>query len=101
MRKILLCCGSGASSGFMAQRAQEAAKKQGLDYSIKARSESEVEDYIDDLDLVMLGPHFAHRLEAVKDLADEYNVPVCLIKGEIYGALDGEGLVNQIKEVIG
>lgn len=101
MKKILLCCGSGASSGFMAQRAQEAAKKRGLDYNIKARSESEVEDYIDELDLVLLGPHFAHRLEAVKDIAGEYNVPVDLIKGEVYGSLDGDGLISQIEEILG
>lgn len=61
MKKILLCCGSGASSGFMAKNANTAAKARKLDLSIKARSESEVEDYLDDIDLVMVGPHFKHR----------------------------------------
>ena len=98
MKKILLCCGSGASSGFMAKNANTAAQARKLDYRIKARSESEVEDYLDDL--VMVGPHFKHRYEAIKEIASEYDVPVVLIDGTIYGALNGEGLVDQIIEVL-
>lgn len=95
MKKILLCCGSGASSGFMANNAMAAAKARGLDISVRACSESEVEDYLDEVDLVMVGPHFQHRLEAIKDIAGEYGVPVDLIDGKVYGALDGNGLLDQ------
>ena len=100
MKKILLCCVSGASSGFLAKNANTAAKARKLNWSIKARSESEVEDYLDDLDLVMVGPHFKHRYEAIKEIAAEYNVPVAMIDGAVYGALNGEGLVDQIMEVL-
>ncbi len=100
MKKILLCCGSGASSGFMAKNANTAAKVRQLDFHIKARSESEVEDYLDDIDLVMVGPHFKHRLEAIKEIASEYDVPVVLIDGTVYGALNGDGLIDQIIEVL-
>ena len=95
MKKILLCCGSGASSGFMANNAMSAAKAKGLSVSVRACSESEVEDYLDEVDLVMVGPHFQHRLEAIKDVAEDYGVPVVLIDGKIYGALDGNGLIEQ------
>ncbi|MDD6710774.1 MAG: hypothetical protein PUE27_01625 [Sharpea porci] len=40
---VLLVCGSGASSGFMAANMRKAAKEMGLDYQIKVRSESEFE----------------------------------------------------------
>lgn len=100
MKKILLCCGSGASSGFMAKNASTAAKTRGLDLSIKARSESEVEDYLDDIDLIMVGPHFKHRLDAIKEMASEYHVPAELIDGTIYGSLDGNGLVDQIMSIL-
>lgn len=43
-KSILLICGSGASSGFMAANMRKAAKKKGLNYEIKARSESELAD---------------------------------------------------------
>lgn len=95
MKRILLCCGSGASSGFMANNAMAAAKARGMDISVRACSESEVEDYLDEVDLVMVGPHFQHRLEAIKDIANEYGVPVDLIDGNVYGSLDGNGLLEQ------
>lgn len=95
MKKVLLCCGSGASSGFMANNAMTAAKKRGMDISVRACSESEVEDYLDEVDLVMVGPHFQHRLAAIQDIAEEYGVPVVLIDGEVYGSLNGEGLLDQ------
>ena len=41
--KILLMCGAGASSGFMAQAMRKAAKDQGLeDIDVIARSEAEM-----------------------------------------------------------
>ena len=41
--KILLMCGAGASSGFMAQAMRKAAKEQGLDdIDVIARSEAEM-----------------------------------------------------------
>lgn len=61
-KNILLICGSGASSGFMAASMRKAAKKQGLDYKIKARSESELGDYSNDIDALMVGPHLKKRL---------------------------------------
>ncbi len=56
-KSILLICGSGASSGFMAANMRKAAKKKGLNYEIKARSESELADYADSIDALMVGPH--------------------------------------------
>ena len=33
--KVLLCCGAGLSSGFLAQRARKSAKKRNLDINIQ------------------------------------------------------------------
>ena len=95
MKRILLCCGSGASSGFMANNAMAAARPRGMEMSVQGCSVSEVEDYLHEVDLVMLGPHFQHRVEAIRDIADEYGVPVDLIDGNVYGSLDGKGLLEQ------
>ena len=54
---VLLVCGSGASSGFMAVNIRKAAKKRGLEMSVTARSEAEIPNYIDDVDVIMVGPH--------------------------------------------
>ena len=47
MKNILLACGAGASSGFIAQKMRKAAQKQGLEVSIRAVSDTEVMENID------------------------------------------------------
>ena len=50
MTRILLACGIGASTGFMAANMRKAAKAQGLDVSIHAVSKSQVPEYADKID---------------------------------------------------
>jgi PTS system cellobiose-specific IIB component len=54
---VLLVCGSGASSGFMAANIRKAAAVKGVEITVNARSESEIENYIDEIDCLMVGPH--------------------------------------------
>lgn len=95
---VLLVCGSGASSGFMAANMRKAASKQGIEIDIKARSESEIENYIDEIDALMVGPHLAYILEEVEDYIHDYDIKVILMKGEYYATLDGDKAVAHLLE---
>lgn len=91
--KILLCCGAGASSGFMAQKMRKAAKERGLDIEIIARSDSELETAIQDADLLMIGPHRGFNVEYVEKVTN--GVPYIIIPKEIYGNLDGDAALDE------
>lgn len=67
--KVMLCCGAGMSSGFLASNARKVAKKQKLAVSIEARSQSEVAEYLSSIDVLLLGPHYAVDLDKFQDLA--------------------------------
>ena len=98
--RVLLVCGSGASSGFMAANMRKAASKMELSMDIKARSESEIENYIDEIDVLMVGPHLAYVLDEVDDYIGDNDVKVILMKGEYYATLDGEkALAHLLEEV--
>lgn len=99
--RVLLVCGSGASSGFMAGNLRKAAKVRGLNLTVQARSESEIENYIDEIDVLMVGPHLAYVLDEVDDYIGDHDVKVILMRGEYYATLDGEGAVNHLLEHIG
>ncbi len=98
---VLLVCGSGASSGFMAANMRKAASARGIEASIKARSESEIENYIEEIDVLMVGPHLAYILDEVEEYIHDEDVKVILMKGEYYATLDGdkaiEHLLNEMK----
>ena len=100
MKSILLVCGTGASSGYMARNLSKAAKARGLDYNVKARSQSELEDYIEETDLVLVGPHFKHMMSGIQDIGDEYGVPVRIIDGKAYGDLDGDAVLEQVLKIL-
>ena len=91
---VLLCCGAGMSSGFLAQKTQKAADSKGYDMNVEAKSSSVVEDVVEDFDVLLLGPHYLSHLADYEEIAKPYGIPVAVIPQEIYGTLDGERLVE-------
>lgn len=99
--RILLVCGSGASTSFMAANMRKAASAKGIKFEITARSESEIENYIDDIDLLMVGPHLAYILDDIAEYTNGRDVRVILMKPEYYATLDGEKAIEHVLESIG
>ena len=92
--KILLICGVGASSGFIAQQMRRAAKAQGLEVSVVARSEGELIDNVKDADCLLIGPHLKYQEEMIKESLAPYGTPYAFIPEDIYGAIDGAGALE-------
>lgn len=92
--KILLCCGAGMSSGFLASNARKAAKKKKLSVSVEARSFSEANEYMSSIDVLLLGPHYATELNNFRTKAKPYGVAVDVIPQDIYASLDGARLLE-------
>ncbi|MGI6230747.1 MAG: PTS sugar transporter subunit IIB [Tractidigestivibacter sp.] len=92
--RILLACGIGASTGFMAQNMRKVAKEQGLNCTIKAVSKSEVLDYADKIDVLLLGPHFSGEVPSFRKELEPYGVKVMAIDPDYYSSLDGEGILE-------
>ncbi len=97
---VLLVCGSGASTGFMAANMRKAAAAMGMDMDIKARSESEIENYIDEVDVLMVGPHLAYILDEIDEYVGDADVKVFLMKPEYYSTLDGEKAIQHMLDEI-
>ncbi|WP_461225726.1 PTS sugar transporter subunit IIB [Lacticaseibacillus suihuaensis] len=98
-QRIMLCCGAGFSSGFLAQKTRQAAKKQGRDLHVDARSESQVAQYLNNIDMLLIGPHFANQLATYKEMTAGRDIIVAVIPSEIYGTLDGSGLIGFIDQL--
>ena len=82
--KILIVCGAGASSTFVAQRLRRAAIDSGLDWHTAAGTEASVgaEPY----DLVLLGPHLADRHSDVQQATSS---PVGVLPDDVFADRDG------------
>ncbi|WP_298130868.1 PTS sugar transporter subunit IIB [Micropruina sp.] len=94
--RVLLVCGSGASSGFMAANIRKAAAARGLNLSVTARSESEIENYVDEIDVLMVGPHLAYIVDEVDDYVGDRPIAVILMSPDYYSTLDGDLAVDHL-----
>lgn len=92
---ILLVCGSGASSSFMAAKMRLAAKTRGLDINIKARSESEIMNYVGDIDAIMVGPHLSQYYEDLKSRYEE-ECRIIQMDKDYYASLDGDKAIDHL-----
>lgn len=101
MKHVLLICGSGASSGFMAAAIRKAAKKQGEEISVKAASEAQLDDRLDQIDTLLIGPHLAYIKDDVVAKTEGKGIQVAIIPQMIYGSLNGAkalDLINNMEE---
>lgn len=100
--KILLMCGAGASSGFMAQAMRKAAKAQGLEnIEIIARSDAEMMNNLKGTDLIMFGPHLEYKKDALENDLKPYKIPFTFIDKDAYGAIDGVATLKKALEILG
>lgn len=105
--EILVVCGAGASSTFVALRIRRAASARGLDITARAGSIELMGSALAEsspggsasalsgtsgVDLVLVGPHLASRLEDIRAeaLAADARVRVALLPESAVGSLDGD-----------
>ncbi|MBE6831123.1 PTS sugar transporter subunit IIB [Caproiciproducens sp. R1] len=93
---VLLMCALGASSGFMAAHIRKAAVKRGLNVKVTARSESELEDYIDGCDAVMIGPHLKYAADEITEKVKNSETKVIVMKPEYYSTLNGDQALDHL-----
>lgn len=98
--RVLLVCGSGASSGFMAGNIRKAATARGMEIDIKARGESEIENYVDEIDALMVGPHLAYIADEIEEYIGDRDIKVILMKGDYYATLNGDKALDDLLSVL-
>lgn len=97
---ILLCCSGGISTSILVQKMKEAAHQQNLEVKIRAVSAAEVNKWIAEADVLLLGPQVRFLLERVREVAERHAVPVDAIKAVDYGMMNGENVLNQAIRLI-
>lgn len=95
MKKIILVCNAGMSTGILAKKIEQASS---YTLNVKAYSESEYLDYIDGVDLILIGPQIQFLLETIENSVD---IPVKVIDSVKYGMMNGQGVYEDIQNMMG
>jgi PTS system cellobiose-specific IIB component len=64
--KILVVCGAGASSSFVALRIRRSARDRGIAVEVVPTSESQLEQLAPGVDVVLLGAHLAGGADDIR-----------------------------------
>lgn len=78
----------------MAASMRKSAKARGLDVKVNAVSKSQVMEYADKIDVLLLGPHFAGEVPKYQEELKEHNIKVTSINPDYYASLDGESILD-------
>ncbi len=95
MKNIVLICNAGVSTGMLAKKIQQASNGT---MSVKAYGEAEYQDYLDNVDMVLVGPQIRHLLP---DIKASVSCPVQSIAPQYYGMMNGKAVYKDIVKVIG
>lgn len=87
--RILVVCGAGASSTFVAQRLRHAAQSRGIACSAVAGTIQSLPIDLDAADIVLVGPHLAHAVDDIHRVAAARAVTVVILPPDVFGDLDG------------
>jgi len=81
---------------MLVRKMEDYALAHNIEVSIKAVPEDHVSSC--EMDIVLLGPQIAHRLEILKE---NLTVPVMIIDSYDYGTMNGEKVLKQALEMLG
>ncbi|HEX5858164.1 MAG TPA: PTS sugar transporter [Microbacterium sp.] len=98
--RILVVCGAGASSTFVAQRVRHAAQAEGLAYSAFAGTELSLPIDLDSADLVLVGPHMGHAMDRIQHDADWRGAKIVLLPDDIFTDLDGTRTLALVRAAV-
>lgn len=99
--RILVVCGAGASSTFVAQRVRHAAQAAGLPYAASAGTELSLPIDLDAADVVLVGPHLVHTMERIERDAASRGTTVVLLPADIFTDLDGTRTLALVRDAVG
>ena len=73
--RILVICGAGASSTFVAQRLRSAAAASGVHVEVAAGTEDTLAGITEPVDIVLVGPHLESEFQRIRTVASAVLLP--------------------------
>jgi len=96
--RILVVCGAGASSTFVAQRLQRAAASAGLPWATESGTERTAM-FATGVDVVLLGPHLADRAGDIRT-ALSGRTRVVPLPADAFTDLDGSRTLRLVRDAM-
>lgn len=99
MKRIVLFCAGGMSTGLLVNNMRKAAANLDEEYSIDAYGLSEVDNYGPEADVILVGPQVRYAVDNIK--AKFPNKPIESIDVRTYGMMKGDVVLATARKLLG
>jgi len=86
---LLLVCNMGISTGLIVQKMEDIRDQSktlsDMEVKIEAHPSGEIQEFINDFDIVLVGPQIKYQLSELKKVAAEFEKPIAVIDAKDYG----------------
>ena len=100
MHTVLIVCGAGASSTFLASRIRAIAKSRGIELGVQAASTSDIRPFLHTSTVLLVGPHLATSFAALQAEASEFGVPSALLPATAFGPSGAEDAFDLVGTLV-
>lgn len=99
MRKIVLLCQAGMSTGMLVNKMRTAAKEESYECTIDAFAVSSAAEHARDADIILLGPQVRFHRKTVEQACP--GILIMDIDMQSYGTMNGKKVLDELKENLG
>lgn len=96
MRKVLLICAGGMSTGILMKKLIKFANEKGTELQMEAVGMSSYEDVVEEYDVVLLGPQVSYKKDEICQIVKK---PIAVIAPYDYAIGNAENIMKQIDEL--
>jgi cellobiose PTS system EIIB component len=100
MDTILIVCGAGASSTFLASRMRSITRERGIPLSILPLNAEAMTAHLPSAAAVLIGPHLESRFDELSDAAATFGVPIALLPSNAFGPSGAEFVLGMVGELM-
>ena len=100
MQSVLIVCGAGASSTFLASRMRSLAKARGLEIAVSAASDSDLPSLLPSASVLLVGPHLESSFAALKADAAAVDIPAALLPSTAFGPEGAQQALDLVDSLV-
>lgn len=94
MKTVMLVCSFGMSTSFLTKKMNDLAKEKGIPLTVYAKSENQIEDELERVDCILIGPQVAYMEEKLKERVGG-RVPMECIDPTDFGRMNAAAILKQ------
>jgi cellobiose PTS system EIIB component len=100
MDTILIVCGAGASSTFLASRMRSIARERDISLHILPLDAEAMSAHLSSAAAVLVGPHLEAGFDDLRTAATAAHVPIALLPASAFGPSGAEFAIGMVSELL-